>query len=192
MIWFTSDWHLDHANIIKYSNRPFANVEEQQKVILSNFFIKVKKGDIVYFLGDIAFNSDAFQLFAKQFRQQYGTSVEFHYIEGNHEKSIIPEIKRFATSYSKLNEIYWNDQPITLCHYIMYSFSKSHFNAWQIYGHHHGYVDTKMLGKRMNVCVELNNYSPVSIDNVAKWMDQQPNNWDLLTKNKINGENALN
>ena len=63
MIWFTSDWHLDHANIIKYANRPFANVAEQKKVILENFFTAVQRGDVVYHLGNFAFSTEQFHGF---------------------------------------------------------------------------------------------------------------------------------
>ena len=52
--YFTSDWHLFHANIIKYSKRPFKNVEEMNEVILQNYFEVVKPGDRVYYLGDFA------------------------------------------------------------------------------------------------------------------------------------------
>lgn len=183
MIWFTSDWHLGHVNIIKYSKRPFKDIYEQRDTIFQNFFTRVKDGDTVYYLGDIAFGASYLEEFICEFKKRYH-NVQFHYIEGNHDRKLTSNIKRFATSYHKVFDFEVLGQPITLMHYIMYSFNKSHFNAWQLYGHHHDMiVNTTSLGKRMCVCLELNNYAPVSMDQVKCWMDAQPNNWDYLTKN---------
>ena len=54
-IFFISDLHLDHANIIKYCNRPFKNVREMNDFIVSNWNKTVGKNDIVCFLGDMAY-----------------------------------------------------------------------------------------------------------------------------------------
>jgi len=54
-IFFTGDLHLDHANIIKYCKRPFSDVEEMNRTLISNWNNTIGKKDTVYFLGDLAF-----------------------------------------------------------------------------------------------------------------------------------------
>jgi calcineurin-like phosphoesterase family protein len=55
--WFTADFHLGHANIIRYCNRPFAIVEEMDQAILERLNGSVKVNDTLYFLGDFCMGS---------------------------------------------------------------------------------------------------------------------------------------
>ena len=52
MIYFTSDLHFNHANIIMLCNRPFQSVEEMNRVLIENWNNAVNKNDDVYVLGD--------------------------------------------------------------------------------------------------------------------------------------------
>jgi calcineurin-like phosphoesterase family protein len=56
-LWFWGDTHFWHANIIKYCNRPFSNVDEMNSIIIRKFNERVKDGDLVFFLGDLGFKS---------------------------------------------------------------------------------------------------------------------------------------
>ena len=54
MIWFTSDTHFNHTNILKYepNTRPFATIEEMNETIISNWNKVVGEEDTIYVLGD--------------------------------------------------------------------------------------------------------------------------------------------
>lgn len=56
-IYFTSDTHFYHKNIIAYCERPWHSVEEMNSALIKNWNKEVSKSDIVYHLGDIAFCS---------------------------------------------------------------------------------------------------------------------------------------
>ena len=61
-IFFTSDTHFWHNNVIKFCNRPFSSIEEMNDTIIENWNRVVDKNDIVIHLGDFCFcGSDKFK-----------------------------------------------------------------------------------------------------------------------------------
>lgn len=55
MIFFTSDQHYGHKNVITYCNRPFTSVEEMNdKLVEFHNQTVTKKDDLVYHLGDFS------------------------------------------------------------------------------------------------------------------------------------------
>lgn len=50
MMFFTSDLHLGHRNIIRLCNRPFATIEEMDEALIRNWNAKVTNGDTIYIL----------------------------------------------------------------------------------------------------------------------------------------------
>ena len=54
-VFFTSDFHLFHKNVIKFDNRPFENVHEVHLMIEKRWNEVVTDNDIVIYLGDLSF-----------------------------------------------------------------------------------------------------------------------------------------
>lgn len=52
--WFTADLHLGHANIIRYSNRPFADAESMNQALVERWNSVVRPTDTIWVLGDVA------------------------------------------------------------------------------------------------------------------------------------------
>ena len=53
-IYFTSDHHFLHNNIIQYCNRPFSSVEEMNEYMIQKWNEKISDTDLIYYLGDFA------------------------------------------------------------------------------------------------------------------------------------------
>ena len=51
-VFFTSDTHFYHGNIIRFCNRPFKDVDMMNETIISNWNNTVGQDDIVFHLGD--------------------------------------------------------------------------------------------------------------------------------------------
>lgn len=58
-IFFTSDTHFGHANIIKYCDRPFKDTDHMDEAIIERWNETVSPEDTVYHLGDIALGTIA-------------------------------------------------------------------------------------------------------------------------------------
>ncbi len=57
-IFFTSDTHFSHANIMKYCNRPWSNVEDMNETLINNWNKVVNKDSIIFHLGDFAWGNN--------------------------------------------------------------------------------------------------------------------------------------
>lgn len=55
MIYIIADTHFSHNNIIKYCNRPYANINDMNMDIVEKWNSVVQPNDIVFHLGDVGF-----------------------------------------------------------------------------------------------------------------------------------------
>lgn len=78
-IFFTSDTHFGHSNIIKFCNRPFKDAEEMDRVLIENWNNKVPEDGLVFHLGD--FGWGGYQEY-KKIRDQLNGKIIL--IKGNH------------------------------------------------------------------------------------------------------------
>lgn len=78
-IFFYSDPHFNHANIIRYCNRPFKNVDQMNEALIKNYNFLVRDDDLVYFMGDLGLDK-GLSVIIKQLK---GKKI---LIKGNHDK----------------------------------------------------------------------------------------------------------
>ena len=82
-VWFTSDQHFGHKNIIKYCNRPFADTFAMDCWMRNSWNEVVGDNDIVFILGDITMYPDAHKI-KKILDELKGEQI--YIIPGNHDK----------------------------------------------------------------------------------------------------------
>lgn len=83
MIWFTSDTHFGHENVLKFTDRPWETIQQMNSVIVANINARVGMNDELYILGDFSFKmtaQDAYGLRKKI------TCKKVHLVPGNHDK----------------------------------------------------------------------------------------------------------
>ena len=183
-VFFTSDTHFGHKNILKYCNRPFNSIEEMNEKIIENWNNKVGKNDKVFFLGDFMMSQNpdkAKELINKLNGKKY-------LVFGNHDVCFIkhPEIlyecfNNFSFQM-KLKFMFKNIKyDVILNHYPMLCFGGAYSNkesqkTIQLFGHVHSGVNStegldierlKYLFKNQyDVGVDNNDFTPVSIKEI--------------------------
>lgn len=177
-MFFTSDVHFGHANIIKFCNRPFASVEEMNEGLIERWNEVVKPGDTVWSLGDFAFLP-----FPKTIEIIKRLNGNLHMVLGNHCQKIAQNRKELLESglvkeIRDYKELSLNKQRICMFHYAQRAWNGSHYGAWQLFGHTHG--DMEPYGKSVDVGVDspfilgYAPYRPFAFEEVSQFMTNQP------------------
>lgn len=171
MYWFTSDTHAYHNNIIKYSNRPFDSVEEMNQTMIDNINEEVAAQDTLVHLGDVCFGSLEK---LKDFRNRINCN-NIILIYGNHDQTIRKD-DRAKKLFSEIHEFYegkFEGQRITLCHYAMRVWNKSHYGAWHLYGHSHGSLPDDPKSLSIDIGVDCHNFFPLCVEEISKIMEKK-------------------
>lgn len=186
--WFTSDHHFGHANIIKYSSRPFGSTHEMNLAMEAAWNRVVEAGDLVYYLGDFSMNT---HLVSKIVPRLNGRKI---LIPGNHDRcwkkkdatnrwyahyrdagfeAIEQEMQiQIAGESVLLNHLPYRGEDDVSQKYFEYRPEDK--GGWLIHGHiHHRW---KVSHKQINVSVEIWDYEPVSLKTIAEIISQGPVN----------------
>lgn len=164
MIFFTSDLHIHHANIIKYCQRPFNSVEEMDNAIINNWNSVVAQDDSVWVLGDFTMSNDKI-LINRTLSRLNGNK---YLVLGNHDSPAC-KFSGFWSEVHELTHISVERETLVLCHYAMRVWYKSHHGSWHLYGHSHGSLSEEN-NLSFDVGVDAWSYAPVSFNQIAKKM----------------------
>lgn len=157
MIYFIADTHFSEGNIIRYENRPFADVTEMDQELLSRWNSIVKKDDEVYVLGD--FGAEGKEKFI--LNRLYGKKF---LIKGNHDVR--------SNQYYRdagFEEVY--DHPVIIKEFWILSHEPLYVNRNMPYANLFGHVHDSPIIKTYSkqhycVSVERINYKPISFEKI--------------------------
>ena len=164
----TSDLHFNHANIIKYCNRPFSSSEEMDQSLIKRWNAKVRKNDPVYILGDVIFFKSHKLDYAKHIIQSLNGKL--HLVKGNHDRST-EELKDLFVWIKDYHEMTLLDgTKVVMSHYPFLVWNKAHYGSWMLHGHSHGSLK-ETDSKRMDVGIDTNpDYCPYSFEEIKEKM----------------------
>lgn len=171
-IWFISDTHFHHYNIIKYANRPFQSVSEMNEFMVEQWNIYVKPSDHIYHLGDVT-----------MLRDNQGRGLEIlkrcnghkRLIMGNHDHY---HIKHYVNHFEKVMAMNVIDR-YRFTHIPVHPDSFGNVAA-NIHGHIHEKPDYQpvchidketqrlIVKPYINISVERTNYHPISLEQIKE------------------------
>ena len=188
-IFFTSDTHFSHENIMHFCNRPFETIEEMNDTLIENWNKVVNKDSIVFHLGDFAWGNNWMQFLNKL----NGHKI---LIMGNHDFK-----NKDATALAKgfdyvCQQLYINVEHrkviLNHCPILCYggTYRKDEDKVYQLFGHvHSGKYTNNALNKGLdyerlkilfptqyNVGVDNNDFTPISWYDVNNKIQEQIKN----------------
>mgnify|MGYP006289053705 CR=1 FL=1 len=171
-IFFTSDPHWGHANILKYESatRKFDSIEEMDEVLIQNWNDKIKEKDEVYILGDLSFHKP--NKTVEILKRLNGKKC---LIDGNHDLKYLKHnefIEQFDGRVFSILDHKINGKHYVMCHYPMMAWNRSHYGAINLFGHLHS--NWKGNNKQLNVGVDVHNLSPICIDEIEGLLNSLP------------------
>jgi len=156
--YFISDTHFLHANIIKYEERPFKNIDEMTEQMITNWNNTVRKDDRVFFLGDFGLGPvDKLTAICKRLHG-YKTLIM-----GNHDRS---RNTMLAIGFDEVSKY-----PIVYKDFYILSHKPMYVNIGSTpYVNIHGHIHSAKYGddQHVNVCVECIDYTPIEFEKIKK------------------------
>jgi calcineurin-like phosphoesterase family protein len=169
-IFFTSDTHFGHANVIAHCHRPYASADEMDEALIARWNAMVAPGDTVYHLGDFCLRTDRE---APWYLDRLNGTV--HLVEGNHDGRTVKRHAACFASVSLIREISIAGQMIVLCHYPMREWNASYLGAWHLHGHTHGRLNHQPIGYSLDVGVDGSDFRPWPFEEIVEVMKTRDN-----------------
>lgn len=192
--WFTSDMHFGHANIIRYSHRPFRDLDHMHAALIDRWNEVVQPEDTVWVLGDVAMGIiDESLAFVGRLN---GRKL---LLAGNHDRCWAfhgpkhePWIERYeAAGFAEVHQgqmpFDLGGQSVELCHFPYNGDSQYEdryvearpvdTGAWLLHGHVH--ETWKQWGRMINVGCDVWDYRPVAASELAALIANGPTDRDL-------------
>jgi calcineurin-like phosphoesterase family protein len=197
-VWFSSDQHFYHKNVIRYCGRPFSSVEDMNEEIIKRWNSVVRPSDFVFCLGDFSLAVRPVELFTKRLN---GHKV---LIPGNHDHCHPAHYRTRVERGARMREFYNQQgfakvsglegdgflriakQDVRLCHmpYRNIDYEDERYpqyrpvddGKWLLHGHVH---EAWTLNKKMiNVGVDVWNFYPVHRDTIEDLIRKNPDGVD--------------
>lgn len=173
--WFTSDWHLCHAAVIQYSNRPFASVAEMNRALITRYNRVVADTDFVYFLGDLTLAP--YKEAAPLLQELKGNKI---LVQGNHDHFSMSQYRdlRFLVHEEILIRLFgrrvrlshyprrpsWISRLLKPAHHFRYLDRRpAKDGRWLLHGHTHSMERLNLKRKTIHVGVDAWNFEPVPL-----------------------------
>lgn len=159
-IFFTSDWHLGHQNLLNFKRkdgvtplRNFSSVEEMHDYLVEKHNSVVRTCDKVYVLGDVCFTNKWLHVVDR-------FNGEKVLIKGNHDTLKLSQYEPYFKDVRGSHQF----SGVIMTHIPIHPESLA---RWGVNIHGHLHVNTLNDDRYVNVSVEsLKDYTPISLEEI--------------------------
>jgi calcineurin-like phosphoesterase family protein len=173
-LFFISDLHFYHKNIIDTCKRPFSSVEEMTDKLISNWNEKVPEDGEVFVVGDFCWSGD-YNEWKKLLARLNGTK---YLVVGNHDCRV--DLNKLDENDFKVIsfrlEVRVGDNRFELDHFPKPEWTGSYHGVRSLYGHIHNSVCPCPSVSSYNLSVENNDYTPIAYDELMEIFAVQERN----------------
>ena len=155
-IYVTSDHHWGHAAARSFYRRPFASVDEMDRVMIERWNAVVGPEDEIWHLGDFAVRQSADRV-ASLLMLLNGRK---HLVVGNNDDHAVTRCTGWRSVQSYV-EMAIDDARFVLCHYPFRTWRDMGKGAINLHGHSHGRL--KPLARQCDVGVDVWDFKPVRL-----------------------------
>ena len=169
MIYFISDTHFGHANIVKMCERPYPDVEAMNEALITAWNERVHGDDTVYIIGDMFFRCSDPESILKRLKGKKWLIV------GNHDGSWMDKVdlNHYFVSVDNYLETTDGVHGMTICHYPLLAW-KNAGRTYMVHGHIHADINSDywpLIQRRervLNAGVDVNDYRPVTFEEMVE------------------------
>lgn len=199
MLWFTSDLHLMHSNIITIGEgRPFDDITRMENYLIDAINDRVSTADELWILGDFVMRGNPTKV--RPFRERI-FCPNVHLVRGNHDKRYrqteeSADIFQSVSDYKEIGRPSKDGFRAVLFHYPVMDWDRMYHGSYMLHGHihsmpakngaparapftsahEHGYAGYNEWNRangfrRYDVGVDANGYAPVCWDEIERFFD---------------------
>ncbi len=165
-IFFTSDGHIGHANLVRgglRTRRPFSSIEEHDEALIAAWNAVVGPDDTVWHLGDFCYRCSEAHALAV-FRRLHGRRR--YLVRGNHDRiaARLPWDGVSDVAHVPVPTADGTVQGVWCSHYAHRVWPRMHRGDIHLYGHSHGTLPGTAMST--DVGVDCFDFRPVTLDEI--------------------------
>ncbi len=175
----TSDTHFFHENIIKYSNRPFDNVDDMNEGLISAWNARIGPENTVYHLGDVAMGKRIGKDQSNLVNILNRLNGKIILVRGNHDDHLkdnvlsrFDSVEHYINARTPVKNQKGRTVMCVMFHFAQTVWAGSHHDSWALFGHSHGSLPETGM-KSFDVGVDtVANCGPYSYEEIEARMSK--------------------
>ena len=153
--YITSDTWFGRPQILQIANRPFNDIEEMNSTLIKNWNKKVKKNDVVFHLGNFAWDPTTARKALKKLNGR------IYFLKGSQDKALEEVIHEFPKAeFLKESIKELKDFDTIICHYPLSVWNGKdsgtiHIHGHTVFGHKTNLQCTNLHLKNNKICKKM-------------------------------------